>query len=527
MFSYQSNCQIHFTEIDAGDLSYIPGGYTFDGQRVGGTWIDFDQDGDIDFFDGYIYYQNDGVNHFVADSFIHSGNPPTIVDLNNDRRLDLISTNDTLPTTLHINFGNTYEKIILDDSYGYNEASCVDFNNDGLLDILLTDIDNNNRLYVNKGTTFLPETNQITGSHFSTWADFDNDGDMDLMCSALYENLGDGTFERKDDIQGTSWGDYNNDGFEDLFGVLNNHLVIYTNNQGIGFTIDTIAIADDPFLIGSSWGDLDNDGDLDLLISDWNFGHSLFLNNNGILTHINFEETYKQSKLSLTEQQLFNPALPMSLTFGDINHDGNLDAFIGYDSGTPNQILLNVGNTNSWLGLNLEGTESNANGIGARVTVEAVIDGKVRKQYRQQRSRHGPNAGNLTMHFGLGNATTVDKLTVEWPSGNVTELQNVDVGQYLVINEDMVTSVISEEPTSMIYPNPANEYITIRSSTDYYGTVLIEIFNMNGKEINSSQIHKGDGLLEHKMGIQNLATGTYFLKVRLGDQVFIQKIIKE
>lgn len=531
--------QIKFTVIDAGDLTFYPGGNTFDGIITGGTWVDFDKDGDLDFFGSNLFFENDGSNFFKADSLPRSGNIPTVADLNNDGLLDLVATNDTLQTIIYMNQGTSFDEILLgdfNDHFVENDltpnldVSFIDVNYDGFLDILISDCYTGNRMYINQsGSSFVLDSDRMLGSSgYSTWADFDNDGDMDLMSDALYENVKVGSFVKKIEIQGVSWGDFNNDGFEDLLGTLNNEIVVYVNNQEGGFLIDTIKTKNSPYLIGSSWGDLDNDGDLDLLVADWIGGHSLFENKGGALKEIGFVESYNETRQSIYPRGIRTPALPMSLTFGDINQDGHLDAFIGYDSATPNLILINKGSSNNWIEVNLEGTTSNYNGIGARVIVEATIDGEVKRQYRQQRIRHGRFAGNLTMHFGLKDSEIVDKLIVEWPSGNVTELRNVNVRQMLTINEDMVTSIVPELETSFIfYPNPSVDDIIIKSAVDYQGVVIIKMYNLRGEEVTSSTTYKGQDPLGYKMRIQNVPSGTYLLKTEFGKQTFTQKIIKE
>jgi hypothetical protein len=127
----------------------------------------------------------------------------------------------------------------------------------------------------------------------------------------------------------------------------------------------------------------------------------------------------------------------------DYNNDGFLDLFEPCGDGTPTLNLLyrnslpQYGNTNHWLKLRLKGTASNASAIGARVWARAIIAGKETWQVRQIVSGFygvGSTDG-LIAHFGIGDATGVDLVRIEWPSGNVQELVNVAPNQMMTVTE--------------------------------------------------------------------------------------------
>jgi PKD repeat protein len=112
---------------------------------------------------------------------------------------------------------------------------------------------------------------------------------------------------------------------------------------------------------------------------------------------------------------------------GDINNDGFIDIIYGYT------IYKNNGNSNNWLTVTVEGTNSNRNGIGARVE----IYGAWGKQIRDIRSGIGFRyMGTLNAHFGLGNAAVIDSVIVRWPSGNVDLVCNPDKNSVLHIIEN-------------------------------------------------------------------------------------------
>jgi len=115
----------------------------------------------------------------------------------------------------------------------------------------------------------------------------------------------------------------------------------------------------------------------------------------------------------------------------DIERDGDLDLVI-QNFQKPVVLLVNQARRTRWLQVQLTGTRSNRDAIGARVQIET--DG--RKQIREVRSTAGYLAGQSPLcHFGLGRAQQVDRLTVRWPSGLITTLRNVPANQRLQIVE--------------------------------------------------------------------------------------------
>lgn len=102
----------------------------------------------------------------------------------------------------------------------------------------------------------------------------------------------------------------------------------------------------------------------------------------------------------------------------------------------PNLLYRNNGNANAWLLVRLIGTVSNRSAIGAKVRARATIGGKEFWQLREISGGSGYCSQNdLRAHFGLGDATQVDTLRIEWPSGIVQELRDVPVNRILTVIE--------------------------------------------------------------------------------------------
>ena len=89
-------------------------------------------------------------------------------------------------------------------------------------------------------------------------------------------------------------------------------------------------------------------------------------------------------------------------------------------------------NGNHWLEIDLEGTKSNRDGIGAVVRATA---GGVTQMRVQDGGVHERGQNHARLHFGLAKNTTVDKLTIHWPSGTVQELRDVKANQVLRVRE--------------------------------------------------------------------------------------------
>jgi hypothetical protein len=107
-----------------------------------------------------------------------------------------------------------------------------------------------------------------------------------------------------------------------------------------------------------------------------------------------------------------------------------------------------IGNSNHWLKVELKGRVSNPNGIGAVVRVKASIGGR---SFWQMRTVGQPTlAGELVVHFGLGDAAKVETVRVEWPSSLVQELVDVDGDQLLRMTETQ-NALISTPPEMTSY----------------------------------------------------------------------------
>jgi hypothetical protein len=354
------------------------------------------------------------------------------------------------------------------DSYG---AALVDFDNDGWCDLFVinrgsTDDWNtgqNDCLYRNnRDGTFTKMTATEVGEivqdydpgQTCVWSDFDGDGWVDLLRARLtpgiasavflYLNGGNSGF-RKINLgsltagEGLKFaiGDFDNDGHRDVFsGGLFSPYELHRNVQGETFVDVSVAAGLDPvsqnWSQSGTWGDFDNDGDIDLFAANYQKTNTLY-QNIGDGTFVSLD----------AGSPLLDGNNDIDAAWIDFDNDGFLDLFLASGNGDAelNYLYRNnrptEGNVNRWLKIRLQGTASNRSGIGAKVRAQAVIRGQTVRQLRELACA-GATAGGqqgLELHFGLGDATKVVLLRIEWPSGIVQELKDVPANQILTVTE--------------------------------------------------------------------------------------------
>jgi hypothetical protein len=297
-----------------------------------------------------------------------------------------------------------------------------------------------------------------------TFADFDNDGWLDIFVAndsvrqSLYHNKGDGTFE---DIAVTSGAgydengktfagmgidaaDYDNDGWPDVFitTLSSETYPLYHNNSDLTFIWATNASAVGQIsLLYSGWGthfiDIDNDGWRDIFVAQ---SHVL-----DTIEKTTSYLRYKQNPLLMrnTRKGFVNvsatagPAFDVPITgrgaaFGDLNNDGQIDVVIGTLNDAP-LILRNNGSRNHWLGIQLEGSKSNRQGIGARVK---VTDSNRRAQvFDVSTAGSYLSANDARIIAGFGTAGAIKSIEVNWPSGTKQVISDAAIDRYLTIKE--------------------------------------------------------------------------------------------
>ena len=469
------------------------------------AWGDFNNDGWLDLVVGNqslegaknLLYRNNGdgtfspaTNNPIATDLAHSSHAAAWADFDNDGWLDLVVANldSNQPNAFYRNLGGTeftrasaadIGSLATDRSISVSVA-WADYDSDGLLDLFVANgalLENQrDALYHNDGNGQFTRisshaiTTPIRRSTQGTWSDFDNDGDPDLLVThsgdqgnTLFRNEGLGQFTdvsaasgltARSDSVGAAWGDFDNDGDLDLLitnlrlGGPNTRNLFYRNKgDGTFEPITTGEIAEDSgHFFTCAWIDYDNDGWLDLFLTvpSLNITSPTAVKNR--LYHNQGDGTFARINTGTVVTDRGDTA---GAAWGDYDNDGFLDLFVcfGAFSRHTNALYHNNGNTNHWIKIRCVGTTSNRSAIGTRIRVKATIAGTERWQLRQITGSEGWLSFNsLDAIIGLGDATQVRTLRIEWPSGLVQEYHGIPANQTLTVVENTTFDIRSRKP---------------------------------------------------------------------------------
>jgi hypothetical protein len=330
-----------------------------------------------------------------------------------------------------------------------------------------------NLLYHNRGDGTFEDVSEKSGITRASGTyglgvstlDFDNDGWTDVYVandsnpSALYRNNHDGTFTdigikagcaysqdgKPQAGMGIAIGDYDHNGTMDIFktNFAGDTSTLYANT-GNGLCEDRtfaggIGLNTRWLGWGTSFVDFDNDGWLDLFLTN---GHVY-----PEVRQLKTEAGYEQRKVvyrnlgngrfaDITEQlgpPVTDPKAGRGAAFGDLDNDGQIDVAIANVNDLPDLYRLNGNKANHWVTLKLVGTSSNRNAIGARVH---CVSGGVEQWQEVRGGGSYLSQNDFRVHFGLGAATSVDRLEVRWPNGNEQTWQNLDVDRFHTLTEE-------------------------------------------------------------------------------------------
>jgi hypothetical protein len=116
----------------------------------------------------------------------------------------------------------------------------------------------------------------------------------------------------------------------------------------------------------------------------------------------------------------------------DLNNDGRLAVVVNEMNEPPSLLGLEGRMENHWIGIRTIGAKSNRDGIGARVEIQA---GQLKQTDEVRSGGSYLSQNDLRLHFGLGAATKIDRLTVRWPSGVLDRLENIPADQQIILEE--------------------------------------------------------------------------------------------
>lgn len=436
---------------------------------------DIDNDGSRDLYvtnyAGNVLYRNRGDGTFadITDTATVAGDEfsagAAFVDIDNDGDLDLYVTN-------YVRFdadAAIASPPRLCSFYGGLQVYCGPKGLPGAPDVL----------YRNNGDlTFTDVTDAAGISAANRYyglgvipADFDADGDMDLAVAndetpnVLWSNDGAGRFTDVALMAGVAYngegdeeagmgvdtGDVDGDGDDDLYltHFFSETNTLYRNDGvrpdwgGLRFTDITAAAGlAAPTVSQLAWGtrffDADQDGDLDLIVAN---GHvypqvdrgvtgspyrqpdQLFANRgDGV-----FDEVSKAAGLAALA-----PTVSRGIAVGDTDQDGDVDVFVSNLDDAPRLLVNTTVDAGHWLLVQLVGSASNRDGIGARIRV----DSGGRSQWRTVSGAGSYlSAHDVRAHFGLGPSATVDEIEVTWPDGSVQTTGRGRANRLVIISQ--------------------------------------------------------------------------------------------
>lgn len=484
------------------------------------TWVDYDNDADLDLFIPSVFdmnsfsfrtalMRNDGINGTGGFNFVEVDSvfAPTKhassmwADFDNDNDLDLLLVN-MVPNSdegfikryRNDGSGNFVSENILDSlTVEHGEAQWGDYDNDGDLDILMAGnlLENGVynlalRIYRNDNESYIPVEIiscvpcegwfDLTAA---TWADYDSDGDMDILLA--------GNYNSGSNIEGRAR--------------------IYTNTGGI-FTPDTANTLPAPRAVGDrggtfSWLDLDSDGDLDYFIA----GQYFVPGGNGLVE--------AQMHVYRNDTPALNNA-PLTPT--------DLNATIQIDS----TVLL------SWTASSDDHTPIPA------ITYDIVVIRKgTHTPTRPGDFYNSVPASILTRLPEPGNISAVTEWSLtglpdgqyEWRLravdaayvGSTIAIGLFNIGTTDVETEDNLPGVFF---LAQNYPNPFNPATMIQYSIPKEGLVILKIYNAIGEEV-ATLVNENQqvGFYNITFDAKNLSSGIYFYKIQVGGFIQTRKMI--
>lgn len=379
---------------------------------AGTCFLDLEGDGDLDLYVGHYVEFTLEKHHIVR----FNGQPAYVGPLNYP----------TTPSRLYRNEGDgTFTDISDASGIGAHRGAAMgvvvaDIDADGDPDIFVGNDETGNFLFVNDGRGRFTENGLVAGTAFDfngrahgtmgvECGDFDNDGRLDFYATSfqrelpvLYRNLGRGLFEDVTLARAAATG--------------MNALVTW----GCGLV------------------DLDNDGHRDVFVAAGHLQDNVelydtsttYLQQNRVLRNLG---NGRFTDVTRAAGNGIEPRLSSrGAAFDDLDNDGDLDVVILNSRHSPTVLRNDAPAPGRWLQVQLRGTRSNRDAVGARVTVRAGDREWISEVHsgRGYQSHYGTR-----LHFGLGSREHVDRVEIRWPGGATEAVTNVPAGRLITLTE--------------------------------------------------------------------------------------------
>ena len=392
-----------------------------------------------------------------------------------------------------------------------------------------------------------PVTDSLNPYTNPYWSDYDLDGDMDLFVASgpvmgtpkkdfCYKNykietgldsLALMTTElfatQTQDGQCYNFIDYDNDGDFDL--CLANYFSaptrMYKNNGGV-YSVITTPFSFSTTNIANCWGDYDNDGDQDVIITNDNQTSRYCRNDGG--------DTFSYLADGFT-----TPTATNGIANADYDNDGDLDLFtngIGNNGNTSSVGLFindTVAGDRHFINLTLIGTTSNRSAIGAIVKIHATINGMATWQMREvnaQNTFQGQN--DLRVHFGLGDANSIDTLIIIWPSGTIDTYYNYPVNVFYQMTEGVgginlaITETGNIQNVFSVFPNPTSDILHVQVAHPGNSDIKFALTNMLGAQLITGQTSQS----KFEIDMKDVSPGVYMLYLLVDGEIAAERVVK-
>lgn len=406
---YHNNGNGTFTDVTA------KAGVAAPGWATSAVWFDYDNDGRLDLFICQFVDYSKTKLKFCGDT------------ITGQRHYCIPTIYDPMPCWLFRNNGDgTFTDVSKESGISQQMMKAwgvvaADVNNDGRMDLYVTNDTVPNSLFANRGHGKFEEIGLLAGVALSAFgkprsgmgvdaADYDQDGWIDLFEANVDHEMYSLYHNEKNEV------------FSDV-----------ANPNGIGAATRMMSGW------GLKFFDYDNDGNLDLLLCNGHpddqvekliegvtFREPLLLFRN---TGKTFENTSGGSGPIFSR-----PLAGRGLALGDFDNDGAIDVLISQNNAAPILLKNNAARENHWLGVRLVGTKANIDAIGAKVTYQS---GDFQRHQFKVGGGSYLSAHDPRMVLGLGKRTKIDWLEIEWPqpSGKKERFTGLPIDRYITIIE--------------------------------------------------------------------------------------------
>lgn len=507
-------------------------------------------------------YRNNGdgtftdVSNILGDNSLHTYTA-LWVDIDNDGLLDLFLGNswDEANVLYKNNGDGTFADVTewagIENSVKPRSINAGDLNGDGYLDIYINNFREENQLFINQGNGQFEDHVEISGTRNQDNAmgvvlfDYDLDEDLDMYLTfdgqpyILFQNDGKANFTDVSQQAGVNYdgngmgvdiADINQDGLLDIYVTnLDENTLLQGQGGGVYKDISTSAGIQD---LGMGWGinffDYNNDTYPDIYIVN-EYGYSPYDN-------VLYKNLGNDSFQIVSNNTLASRHGAFGSACGDLNDDGRVDLLVA-NSTHSIQYFQNESNTGHWVKFKLIDQIENRFAIGARVKVY-LSNNKILTDQITAGSSYASQSSS-TLHFGLGEETAIEKISITWPDGSIEEYSNLVGDEYYLIvkNEGLdffdhdvysnlfnkVTSTVTIADAQIkIYPNPAQTNVKLEFLHTSKDDFQISLLNLTGI---SMPIHSRFNNQTLELDISHLPNGVYFVNIQKGNNFHTEKIV--